>query len=1345
MGGYVEQLLREEAATCADPSLQQAWLQAIETGAWGRGVALVSTDAAHAADRAGGGVISELERLKRPQLAQECSAGTFFEDLPPETDPLAAAALAARDPKCFRSWALAALARAVARLRAPGLAGLLRLPADARIAVARALLHAATCHYYTAASAAEAWEEDDDEGAVGGAPPGGWAAVHWPYEEPCCEPLFAALSPAHQWWLISDVLAALWAPPTPAPGSGGGGGGGGGGAVGGGGCAVRGVGGGSVGTPLHGAALLALAQLAGIHALQERAGELPLLLLETRVAAACASLPGSNALLAAFAAAERAGGRAAARRPDGNAAGRGGGGAPCGLLFVKRGAAPEQLDTALAALRRLHLHGLLAAPAAGHLAGAFGLLLLEPLWRVLQSAWAAAGADGGAAAAVAAAPPPQTLADLGALLAGALEGCGGGGEHGGGDGDDGGGSLWGDSSGGEEGDAGSGGGGSCGGAQARQQQEGRDGAEAGGRLEATLEVLTGGLLAQLRRDARAAGAPACALSERLSALQRRQLALLARLPQLLAAGGGSASSGGGGGGRRCGEAIAAEVQGFLQAAWEARAQLLVLGVCAEAGAAHIEGSDSSSGGGSSSDSDAGGGGDGGTSWCPLGFRARAVAMRSLVLECCHELRALSLPGGDPAAAAAASAELARSGLSAQRALESADELEEEAAAYGARRRGGAEAAARLESTAIALLDALAAVAPAAAAAAERAARYVGLDAAAAAAGDGSAEARTAAMVHNIVFGVLDELPVDDVKPVLSRLKGAGGAAAPPVAPDSWRRVSGALEVVAEAGLLGQPLARLPPAVAVAPMAWGSGGGDALRLRGGSRSAAGSEAGGSVSSGGGDGGGGGGGGDGGEPGAAGATSGCGTEVEDEVVCASEDGYASASASDASGGARAAAAAAPPPWRLGGAAEDPEEGRALGGAESEGEGGGGREEWEEAGSFLGDLRDTGPRRALRVRAAAALRRPAGYDPQGWLRDESAPWAPLLEGSDPESASLAGAAGALLWLCRWCAPAGGANGGGAGGAAGRCAAVARALGKWREEVRRAQRLQDEDGAAGGAFSPGDVSEVNEVSRRLFELLEALTPVAAAEGGGGAGGDAAARAAAEELEEAMEAVAFDVRTRRGAAPRLRRARAPAAPRPRPRARMPCACLICVCRAGAAPAPRPVPAPAPGRRARARTTGRTHTEAALLAPLPAKITILCRALTHPDPHPCARHPGGFHRALCARALWAPRARRLPPAPGAGARAAGRRAAGRRPAARRGGGRRRRRAARRRQAAKQAASTAATAAAAAAAARRAAWGGGALGAAPAPQAGRVCGHLAPRRRGGRRGGRRRRRRAGRRR
>jgi hypothetical protein len=103
-----------------------------------------------------------------------------------------------------------------------------------------------------------------------------------------------------------------------------------------------------VGTPLHASALLALTQLLGIHAAAEARGELPpAWLLETRVAHACGVLglpaaaagadarSGSNRGEDEIGAVERQRGAAALER----------------LLFVKRGATPEQAVRGLCLVR----------------------------------------------------------------------------------------------------------------------------------------------------------------------------------------------------------------------------------------------------------------------------------------------------------------------------------------------------------------------------------------------------------------------------------------------------------------------------------------------------------------------------------------------------------------------------------------------------------------------------------------------------------------------------------------------------------------------------------------------------------------------------------------------------------------------------------------------------------------------------------------------------------------------------------------------------------------------------------------------------------------------------------
>jgi hypothetical protein len=148
----------------------------------------------------GAHVVSKLEGRG---LAQEFGGAVFEELLPRGTDPLDAARLAGQKPhNLLGPWCRAALARATQR---PGFGHLLGLPQAERLAVAMVLLHAATCHYYATAEAAAG---DGRDAGCGG----GGRCTAWPYSEACCEPLFASLRPQHQWWLISDVLAALWAP-----------------------------------------------------------------------------------------------------------------------------------------------------------------------------------------------------------------------------------------------------------------------------------------------------------------------------------------------------------------------------------------------------------------------------------------------------------------------------------------------------------------------------------------------------------------------------------------------------------------------------------------------------------------------------------------------------------------------------------------------------------------------------------------------------------------------------------------------------------------------------------------------------------------------------------------------------------------------------------------------------------------------------------------------------------------------------------------------------------------------------------------------------------------------------
>ncbi|KIZ01330.1 hypothetical protein MNEG_6633 [Monoraphidium neglectum] len=242
--------------------------------------------------------------------------------------------------------------------------------------------------------------------------------------------------------------------------------------------------------------------------------------------------------------------------------------APCG-----------RRSKALSALRRLHHHEQLAAPAVGRLANAFGLPLLEPLWRLLQSAWATAGAQGGADAPLQ--PPPKTLAQLGALLSAAVGGCCATSAVG----DDcvGPECPWGNTAEPEthnqrrehrqaQGSLGQQ-------QQQQQQQPRRRQEESLARLGVTLEVLTGGLMAQLHRDCLAARIPLQTLRPALTLLQRRQKTLLRRLPEL------AAPQPPGGLGVRCppGTPLADAIGGWLQALWAARPRLLALGLAQQVG------------------------------------------------------------------------------------------------------------------------------------------------------------------------------------------------------------------------------------------------------------------------------------------------------------------------------------------------------------------------------------------------------------------------------------------------------------------------------------------------------------------------------------------------------------------------------------------------------------------------------------------------------------------------------------------------------------------------------------------------------------------------------------------
>jgi hypothetical protein len=145
--------------------------------------------------------VASLEHLKGTKIACRAATDAFEENLPPNITPLKAARLAAHDPGVFALWCSTTAARAAVE---PGFGHLLGLPEGQRTPVAKVLLHAATCHYYATAEAAAG--RGDDDGCGGG------SCAAWPYPEACCEPLFASLRPQHQWWLISDLLAALWAP-----------------------------------------------------------------------------------------------------------------------------------------------------------------------------------------------------------------------------------------------------------------------------------------------------------------------------------------------------------------------------------------------------------------------------------------------------------------------------------------------------------------------------------------------------------------------------------------------------------------------------------------------------------------------------------------------------------------------------------------------------------------------------------------------------------------------------------------------------------------------------------------------------------------------------------------------------------------------------------------------------------------------------------------------------------------------------------------------------------------------------------------------------------------------------
>lgn len=133
-----------------------------------------------------------------------------------DQDAYKLAELAAKvDSAFFHAWCCTVLSRST---RKPGVAHLLQLPDSERVPVARLLLHAAASHYYAvesacqsaSAAAAPPCSDPGSHAVAGPSLPPCDAGSAWPYEEPCEEPLFAALRPQHQMWLITDILLALW-------------------------------------------------------------------------------------------------------------------------------------------------------------------------------------------------------------------------------------------------------------------------------------------------------------------------------------------------------------------------------------------------------------------------------------------------------------------------------------------------------------------------------------------------------------------------------------------------------------------------------------------------------------------------------------------------------------------------------------------------------------------------------------------------------------------------------------------------------------------------------------------------------------------------------------------------------------------------------------------------------------------------------------------------------------------------------------------------------------------------------------------------------------------------------
>jgi hypothetical protein len=126
--------------------------------------------------------------------------------------------MVAANDELFPSWVAGML------LRAPRRVGLRHLVDDAadgeRSCAADALMQAAVRHLYAVGQRAAEDAGGGSSGECGGSSfddvdgdgcgrPG---TASWPYDEPCREPLFAALGGRHQFGLISEVLVALSCP-----------------------------------------------------------------------------------------------------------------------------------------------------------------------------------------------------------------------------------------------------------------------------------------------------------------------------------------------------------------------------------------------------------------------------------------------------------------------------------------------------------------------------------------------------------------------------------------------------------------------------------------------------------------------------------------------------------------------------------------------------------------------------------------------------------------------------------------------------------------------------------------------------------------------------------------------------------------------------------------------------------------------------------------------------------------------------------------------------------------------------------------------------------------------------